>query len=328
LPGPAGRSAGAASRPGSAGWRQSRTYTQWSRARRRLPGRMHGTALSRAQWWTRPGCCTGSRALKNWLSRHRPSGCGSSWSPCLGCRRGGPGRRLIHRARPGLRHNHPRRRPLRPVRCCRLRAHHGWRGGGGRWRRHRNSRSGGLRGWWRCRTHYRRGGRNNRRCRHRRCRPDNGSCRHRRRNWGSHNRNLRSRGRFCRLGLCRRMDNFRARTGWRRGCRSLLFANRVQNIAGPGNMREVDLGLDFIRMSGADTPRFRGRMNVTRGGAKVRPHFLCLVLLNRTGVRLFLADTNFLQHIENRLALDFQFSGQIVDSNLAHPPLFPPNLSR
>lgn len=32
-----------------------------------------------------------------------------------------------------------------------------------------------------------------------------------------------------------------------------------------------------------------------------------------------LGDADFYQHVENRLALDFQFPGQIVDSSL-HPP--------
>ena len=37
-------------------------------------------------------------------------------------------------------------------------------------------------------------------------------------------------------------------------------------------------------------------------------------------MRLLLSDADFGQHVENRLALDFQFPGQIVDSNLTHPP--------
>jgi hypothetical protein len=37
---------------------------------------------------------------------------------------------------------------------------------------------------------------------------------------------------------------------------------------------------------------------------------------------LLLGDPDFQQHVENRLALDFQLSGQIVDSNLAHPLCF------
>jgi len=34
---------------------------------------------------------------------------------------------------------------------------------------------------------------------------------------------------------------------------------------------------------------------------------------------LLLGDADFRQYIENGLALDFQFSGEIVDSNFAHP---------
>jgi len=47
----------------------------------------------------------------------------------------------------------------------------------------------------------------------------------------------------------------------------------------------------------------------------------CFVLFERTGMGLLLGDTDFLQHIENRFAFDFQFSGQVVNSNLTHPPL-------
>jgi hypothetical protein len=37
-------------------------------------------------------------------------------------------------------------------------------------------------------------------------------------------------------------------------------------------------------------------------------------------MRLLFRDADFRQRVKNRLALDFQLSGQIVDSNLAHPP--------
>jgi hypothetical protein len=33
-----------------------------------------------------------------------------------------------------------------------------------------------------------------------------------------------------------------------------------------------------------------------------------------------LGDSNFREDIENSLAFDFQLPGQIVDSNLTHPP--------
>jgi hypothetical protein len=39
------------------------------------------------------------------------------------------------------------------------------------------------------------------------------------------------------------------------------------------------------------------------------------------------SDTNFRQNVKDGLALDFQLSRQIVDSNLTHPPfLLPPPL--
>jgi hypothetical protein len=41
-----------------------------------------------------------------------------------------------------------------------------------------------------------------------------------------------------------------------------------------------------------------------------------------------LGDTDFRQRIEDGFAFYFQLSGQIVDSNLAHPPLSSSELSR
>ena len=49
--------------------------------------------------------------------------------------------------------------------------------------------------------------------------------------------------------------------------------------------------------------------------------FFRFVLFQRTGVRLFLCDTDFRQHVENGFTFYFQLSGQIVDSNLTHSPL-------
>ncbi len=37
---------------------------------------------------------------------------------------------------------------------------------------------------------------------------------------------------------------------------------------------------------------------------------------------LLLGDPDFKQYVENRLAFDFQFPSQIVNSNLAHPLCF------
>ena len=53
------------------------------------------------------------------------------------------------------------------------------------------------------------------------------------------------------------------------------------------------------------------------------PNLYSFVLFDGAGVRLFLGDTHQREHVEDRLALDFQFPGQIVNSNLTHPPSIP-----
>jgi hypothetical protein len=84
-------------------------------------------------------------------------------------------------------------------------------------------------------------------------------------------------------------------------------------------MRKVDLRLDLVGRRTARTcqPRSIGFRCRT---AQFRAYLVRLVLFQRTGVGLLLGDPNFRQYIENGLALDFQLSCQIVDSNLTHPP--------
>jgi hypothetical protein len=55
---------------------------------------------------------------------------------------------------------------------------------------------------------------------------------------------------------------------------------------------------------------------------EVRANLLGFVLFNRAGVSLSLTQAKLSQYVKNLTALDFQFSREIVDSNLAHPPLF------
>ena len=86
-------------------------------------------------------------------------------------------------------------------------------------------------------------------------------------------------------------------------------------------MREVNLSLDFV--SFADCARLGGR-GLGFSGTEVSPHLFRFVFLDRTGMRLLFSDADFDQDIKNRLALDFQFPGQIVDSNLTHPPFLGP----
>jgi hypothetical protein len=54
----------------------------------------------------------------------------------------------------------------------------------------------------------------------------------------------------------------------------------------------------------------------------MRAYLLCLFALQRTGVRLSGAQAEFRQYVQNLTAFDFHLAREIVDSNLAHPPLF------
>jgi len=55
-------------------------------------------------------------------------------------------------------------------------------------------------------------------------------------------------------------------------------------------------------------------------------HLFRFVLFQRTGMRLLLGHPDQWQHVEDGLALDFQLSGEIVDSNLAHPAFLAPRV--
>jgi hypothetical protein len=101
--------------------------------------------------------------------------------------------------------------------------------------------------------------------------------------------------------------------------RFLLLCDCSQYIAGTRNVRQINLGLDFLfaaRRMGRFR-RLRGRLPRT---AQVRPHFFGFVFFERAGVSLLLGDSDYREHIQNGFALDFQFSCEIVDSNLTHPP--------
>jgi hypothetical protein len=53
------------------------------------------------------------------------------------------------------------------------------------------------------------------------------------------------------------------------------------------------------------------------------PHQFRFVLFQRAGVCLLLGNAHRGQRVKNFSAFDFQLTGQIVDSNLTHPPSFP-----
>jgi len=64
------------------------------------------------------------------------------------------------------------------------------------------------------------------------------------------------------------------------------------------------------------------------GPTQVSADLLRFVLFNGTGVRLLFSDAYFRKCVENRFAFDFQLPGQIVNSNLGHPPFLSSALSR
>ncbi len=100
--------------------------------------------------------------------------------------------------------------------------------------------------------------------------------------------------------------------------RFFLLRNCLKNISRPGNVGKVNLGLDFFFAAGRSC-RLRGRRLRLCSSTEVGPHLFRLVLFERTGVRLLLRHSDQRQRVENGFALDFQFPGEIVDSNLAHP---------
>src|SRR5262249_4413988 len=107
---------------------------------------------------------------------------------------------------------------------------------------------------------------------------------------------------------------------WRRNCGGLLFgADGIEDISRFGDVGKINLGPDFvlIRAGGAGGSGLSMRL---AAAAKVLPHLLRFVLFDRAGMRFLLGSTHHRQRIENGLALDFQLSGQIVNSNLGHPP--------
>jgi hypothetical protein len=92
-------------------------------------------------------------------------------------------------------------------------------------------------------------------------------------------------------------------------------------------MRKIDLGPDFVRI-GTAGPCGLARGLSFAGGAEVGPYLFRFVVFNGTGMSLLLSDSDQWKYVEKSLTLDFQFPGQIVDSNLAHPPFLSSGLSR
>jgi hypothetical protein len=106
-----------------------------------------------------------------------------------------------------------------------------------------------------------------------------------------------------------------------------LLTDGIQNVAWPGNIGEIDFGLNLVTINAGGARVLRGGLGFA-GAAQVSAHFRRLVLFHRAGVRLLLSDAYFRKCVENRFAFDFQLPGQVVNSNLAHPPFLSSGLSR
>jgi hypothetical protein len=88
----------------------------------------------------------------------------------------------------------------------------------------------------------------------------------------------------------------------------LLGPDGVQHIARLGNVGEINLGLDFIRINSAGARSPAGTLRFTAGD-KVGPHLHRFVLFQRTGMGLLLGDPYFRKHVENSFTFDFQLPG-------------------
>jgi hypothetical protein len=96
-----------------------------------------------------------------------------------------------------------------------------------------------------------------------------------------------------------------------------------------GNGRRSS-GLEFAGWALLDRPFFGffGRLSDGKANplrcpnrrfpAQAAPHQQSLVIFQRAGMRLFLGDAEFRKHFDNRVGLDFQLPGQLVDSNFTH----------
>ena len=98
----------------------------------------------------------------------------------------------------------------------------------------------------------------------------------------------------------------------------LLGQDSLHHIAGLGDVRQIDLGNDAGRaVAGRRGIRCRPRIR-----RKMRANLFRLVAFERAGVRFARRHTEFRKNVENRARLNFQLFREIVDTNLAHPPLF------
>jgi hypothetical protein len=98
----------------------------------------------------------------------------------------------------------------------------------------------------------------------------------------------------------------------------LVGQNGLECVAGLGDMGEIDFGLETLRGARRRAALAAG----PRVALKLRANLVRLVVLNGAGVGFALAQAEVSQNVKNLPTLDFHLACEIVDSNLAHPPLF------
>jgi hypothetical protein len=86
-------------------------------------------------------------------------------------------------------------------------------------------------------------------------------------------------------------------------------------------VREIDLSLD-VRFAATRTATIASCCGSSALPGKMLFDTLGLISFDRARVRLFFRHSNQRKDIKDCPALDFQFPGQIVDSNFTHPPCF------
>jgi hypothetical protein len=104
-----------------------------------------------------------------------------------------------------------------------------------------------------------------------------------------------------------------------------LLRDRPQHVSRLGNVRQVELGTDSFRLTCSLASISRSCLRLFLP-LEVGAHFDRFIRFNRARVGFLFGDPERWKDFEDFLALDFQFPGQIVDSNLLlHPSFVSPN---
>jgi hypothetical protein len=108
-------------------------------------------------------------------------------------------------------------------------------------------------------------------------------------------------------------------TSARRGFVFLFLGqDGLQCVARFGDVGEIHLGLHGLR-----TPRRCVHMGSrTAGALELRAHLFRFIRFQRAGVRFAFTQAELRQHVKNLPTLNFHLACEIVNSYLAHPPLF------